>query len=84
MHRANASLPLGEMPRSGREGLYQLFSFSGLPDTNLLACCPLSHLLRKCQLSQRESREVGANRSPITKAALSGGFCRIFQSLRSK
>ena len=23
--------------------------------------CPLSHLLRKCQLSRRESREVGAN-----------------------
>ena len=23
--------------------------------------CPLSHLLRKCQLSQRESREAGAN-----------------------
>ena len=25
--------------------------------------CPLSHLLRKCQLSQRESREGGANRT---------------------
>ena len=26
--------------------------------------CPLSHLLCKCQLSQRESREAGANRTP--------------------
>ena len=32
-------------------------SCSDLPDTNLLHSCPLSHLLRKCQLSQRESRE---------------------------
>ena len=35
---------------------FQIFS-----DTNLSACCPLSHLLRKCQLSQRESREAGAD-----------------------
>ena len=34
------------------------------PDTNLSASCPLSHLLRKCQLSQRESREAGANWTP--------------------
>ena len=27
---------------------------------DLLVFCPLSHLLRKCQLSQRESRETGA------------------------
>ena len=31
------------------------------PDTNLSARYPLSHLLCKCQLSQRESQEVGAN-----------------------
>ena len=31
------------------------------PDADLPACCPLSHLLRKCQLSQGESREAGAN-----------------------
>ena len=31
---------------------------------DLSACCPLSHLLRKCQLSQRESREAGANGTP--------------------
>ena len=35
-----------------------------MPD--LFACCPLSHLLRKCQLSQRESREAGANFLPLT------------------
>ena len=29
-----------------------------------LRVCPLSHLLRKCQLSQRESREAGADWEP--------------------
>ena len=29
-------------------------------------CCPLSHLLRKCQLSQRESREADANLFALT------------------
>ena len=33
---------------------------------DLPAFCPLSHLLRKCQLSQRESREAGANFFPLT------------------
>ena len=32
----------------------------------MFACCPLSHLLRKCQLSQRESREAGANLFALT------------------
>ena len=41
-------------------------AFQICPDTNLSACCPLSHLLRKCQLSQRESREAGANFLPLT------------------
>ena len=36
-------------------------AFQVCPDTNLPACCPLSHLLRKCQLSQGESREAGGN-----------------------
>ena len=35
--------------------------------------CPLSHLLRKCQLSQRESQEAGANRTH----AASGYLLRI-------
>ena len=30
-------------------------------DADCLRVCPLSHLLRKCQLSQGESREAGAN-----------------------
>ena len=34
------------------------------PDTNLSASYPLSHLLRKCQLSRRESQEAGANCNP--------------------
>ena len=63
-HKQNLSLPSGEMSRSDREGLYRLLSFSGLPDTNSLAIHPLSHLLRKCQLSQRESQEAGANCTP--------------------
>ena len=41
------------------------------PDTNLPACCPLSHLLRKCQLSQRESREAGACCTPDASGWLS-------------
>ena len=41
-------------------------AFQICPDTNLSACCPLSHLLRKCQLSQGESREGGANFFPLT------------------
>ena len=32
--------------------------------------CPLSHLLRKCQLSQRESREAGANRTHAASGCL--------------
>ena len=34
------------------------------PEQTCLRVCPLSHLLRKCQLSQGESQEVGANCSP--------------------
>ena len=41
-------------------------AFQICPDMNLSACCPLSHLLRKCQLSQRESREAGANLFALT------------------
>ena len=32
--------------------------------------CPLSHLLRKCQLSRRESQEAGANRTPAASGYL--------------
>ena len=41
-------------------------AFQICPDTSLSACCPLSHLLRKCQLSQGESREAGANLFALT------------------
>ena len=78
----NSSLPLGEMSRSDREGWYQLaWVLKVYPDTNLPVCCPLSHLLRKCQLSQRESREAGANCAPdesellCQKLALSCAEC---------
>ena len=40
--------------------------------------CPLSHLLCKCQLSQRESREAGANRTPDEP---SGRLCRLARVL---
>ena len=76
--KPNLSLPLGEMSRSDREGWNPLYSFSGLPDTNLPAFCPLSHLLCKCQLSQRESREAGANRTPDEP---SGRLCRLARVL---
>ena len=45
-------------------------AFQICPDSNLSACCPLSHLLRKCQLSQRESREAGANFLPYAQTKL--------------
>ncbi len=69
-HHPDSSLPLGEMSRSDREGLIPASMFLKVfPDTNLLASYPLSHLLRKCQLSQRESQEAGANvHVPIAKS----------------
>ena len=51
-------------------------AFQICPDTNLSACCPLSHLLRKCQLSQRESREAGANFLPYAQSKLVSPFGR--------
>ena len=39
-------------------------------DADCLGVCPLSHLLRKCQLSQRESREAGANFLPYAQTKL--------------
>ena len=39
-------------------------------DADCLGIYPLSHLLRKCQLSQRESREAGANFLPYAQTKL--------------
>ena len=39
-------------------------TFQICPDSNLPVFCPLSHLLCKRQLSQRESRETGADCAP--------------------
>ena len=38
--------------------------------SGLLSSCPLSHLLCKCQLSQGESREAGANCTPAASGKL--------------
>ena len=76
-HKPNLSLPLGEMSRSDREGWNPLYSFSGLPDTNLPAFCPLSHLLCKCQLSQGESREGGAGCTPDASSELLRRLVRV-------
>ena len=51
-------------------------AFQICPDSNLSACCPLSHLLRKCQLSQGESREAGANFLPYAQSKLGSPFGR--------
>ena len=60
--QSNLSLPSGEMSRSDREGWNQLtWLFEFALTQTCLRVCPLSHLLRKCQLSQGESRETGAN-----------------------
>ena len=39
--------------------------------------CPLSHLLRKCQLSRRESQEVGANRTHASSGYLLRRLARV-------
>ena len=53
--------PFGRDVAQRQRGLIPAdMAFPICPDTNLSACCPLSHLLRKCQLSQGESRETGA------------------------
>ena len=39
--------------------------------------CPLSHLLRKCQLSQRESQEGGANRTHASSGYLLRRLARV-------
>ena len=55
-------------------------SFTNWQDTHeicsgadLFACCPLSHLPCKCQLSQRESQEAGVNCAPDESELL---WCR--------
>ena len=73
----NLSLPLGEMSRSDREGWNQLtWLFRFALTRTCLRVCPLSHLLRKCQLSQRESREAGANFLPYAQSKLVSPFGR--------
>ena len=52
-------------------------AFQICPDTNLSACCPLSHLLCKCQLSQGESREAGANCTPDAARELLRRLVRV-------
>ena len=59
--------PFGRDVAQRQRGLVSAdMAFQICPDTSLSACCPLSHLLRKCQLSQRESREAGANLFALT------------------
>ena len=62
-----------DLPQAKTEGVLQIWQNTHeiCPNTNLPACCPLSHLLRKCQLSQRESREAGANCTPDESGKLS-------------
>ena len=73
---ANASSPRGRAEKPVRTAhlTHQANSHADLP-----ACCSFRHGLRRATFL----REEGFG-SPITKAALSGGFCSIFQSLRSK
>ena len=52
-------------------------AFQICPDTNLPAFCPLSHLLCKCQLSQGESREAGANCTPDASGELLRRLVRV-------
>ena len=58
----NLSLPLGEMSRSDREGRNQLTWLFKFALIRICQCAALSVICwRKCQLSQRESREAGAD-----------------------
>ena len=58
---ANASSPKGRAEKPVRTAH---LTHQSKPHADLPACCPLSHLLRKCQLSQGESREAGADCAP--------------------
>ena len=61
-HKPNLSLPLGEMSRSDREGRNQLTWLFKFALIRICQCAALSVICwRKCQLSQRESREAGAD-----------------------
>ena len=52
-------------------------AFQICPDSNFPVFCPLSHLLRKCQLSQGESREAGANCTPDVSGYLLRRLARV-------
>ena len=61
-HKPNLSFPLGEMSRSDREGRNQLTWLFKFALIRICQCAALSVICwRKCQLSQRESREAGAD-----------------------
>ena len=62
LRTTNLSLPLGEMSRSDREGRNQLTWLFKFALIRICQCAALSVICwRKCQLSQRESREAGAD-----------------------
>ena len=73
---ANASSPKGRAKKSVRTAHvpHQVIFCA-----DLSACCSFRHGLRRATFLREEGFCL-----PITKAALSGGFCSIFQSLRSK
>ena len=61
-HKPNLSLPLGEMSRSDREGRNQLTWLFKFALTRTCLRAALSAICwRKCQFSQGESREAGAD-----------------------
>ena len=70
--------PLGRDVAQRQRGLRPSdIAFQICPDTNLPAFCPLSHLLCKCQLSQGESREAGANCTPDASGELLRRLVRV-------
>ena len=61
-HKPNLSFPLGEMSRSDRDGRNQLTWLFKFALIRICQCAALSVICwRKCQLSQRESREADAD-----------------------
>ena len=73
---ANASSPKGRAKKSVRTAR---LTHQATSHADLFACCSFRRGLRRATFLKEEGFGL-----PITKAALSGGFCSIFQSLRSK
>ena len=68
-----------DLPQAKTEGICQIgkIRMRFALRCTCLHVCPLSHLLRKCQLSRRESQEGGANRTHASSGYLLRRLARV-------